>query len=174
MKKKIDAPTWVENPTGYQVAIEEMKLTLQNNLASFEAVKNMARTIFGAASLVLGLLGTLQIISAEVMPAYRAWYNVLIVLVLLAYLGLIACCLYVLTPINIYLPIRADWPELWENFISETEENIYKTRLSGYLNAIQLNRPIIARLRNVTTGATLLLPIILILILCISLLPRVP
>lgn len=165
---------WPENPTGYQVALEEMKLALQHNLASFDAVKNMARALFGSASLIIGLLGTLQIIVAKVEPAYRASYNILIVLTMLAYVVLILCCLLVLTPNNIYLPIAPEWDELWNQFISETDENIQKTRLSSYINAIQLNRPILARLRKITSLATLMLPSIILLVLIISILPRTP
>ena len=168
------SPAWPENIFGYKIAIEEMQLALKNNLESFDAVRNMARTLFGAASLIVGLLGTLQIISADVVPAYRGIYNFLITLTMIVYIGLIVCCLRVLSPNNIDLPIEVDWNVLWNHYISETDDQIYKTRLISYINAIQKNWPVITRLRNITRIATLLLPIIIVLILLISLLPRVP
>ncbi len=165
---------WPENPLGYQVAIQEMQFALQNNLASFDAVRNMARTLFGAASLIVGLLGTFQIVSAELVPDYRSLYNLLIGLTMFAYVGLIVCCLWVLKPVNIQLPTQVAWESLWNFYLSETDENIYKSRLISYIEAIHDNWPIIARLRKLTNLASGLLPVIILLILGISMLPRVP
>jgi hypothetical protein len=166
---------FIENKFGYQVAISEMQKYLDGQYQSVSAVKNVVEQILGAASLIIAIIGALQLFNARIQPQYQAIYNGLIVVTVILYIVLIASSIWVLSPTEVKGPISADWDELYKGYVGhENEIDILKQQLSNYLNAIKLNDPIIIKRSRRTWIPAILLPVIVILVFSLSLLPRIP
>jgi hypothetical protein len=157
-----------------QVSTEEMQAVLKRQYDGMDAIKATARSFFSAASLIIALLGALQIFSARVDPVYQALYPYGIVAALVLYIALVVSCSLALLPVTMKGPIAASWDVLSESLIGKEDRDILEMLLSGLLNAIQLNVPILKRMRlaAVISGALLVLEVCLLVAL--SLVPRIP
>lgn len=157
-----------------QVATEEMQAVLNRQYDGMDAIKATARSILSAASLITALLGALQIFSARIDPAYQVLYPYGITMALVLYIALIAGCAVALLPVTMKGPIAPNWKVLSDSFVGKDERAIMEMRLSCLLNAIDLNAPLLRRMRLVTilSGALLVLEVCLLVML--SLIPRLP
>lgn len=163
----------VENRLGYEVSFADMQHHLEQQYRAIEAVKSTTQHILAAASLIVALVGALQLFYARVDSGYLILYNLLIWLTMILYIALIGCCVFVLQPAQMRGPIKADWDDLYEGYVGQEDDlDVLKQRLSNYLNAMRLNEPIIDRRRKLTTVACVLLPVVVVLLFCLSLVPR--
>lgn len=156
------------------VSTEEMQAVLKRQYDGMDAIKATARSILSAASLITALLGAFQIFTARIDPAYQGLYPYGILAALVLYIGLIAGCAMALMPVTMKGPIAANWPELSAQFVGKADREIMKVRLSGLLNAIELNAPLLRKMRWVTVLAGILLVIEVVLLVLLSLIPRLP
>lgn len=165
----------VENKLGYEVAIEEMQYQLDEQYKSIGNIKTFVQQIFGAASLIISLIGALQIFGVQVDPAWHGLYNILVGITMFLYIILVANCVRVLAPLRVKGPISADWDILIENFVGHEDDlDVLKQRLRCYLDAISLNKPIIDILYKRVKYLRWMLPAIVIILLILSLIPRTP
>jgi hypothetical protein len=155
-----------------QVSIEEMSELLDKQFDSMEAIKTTARTIFGSASLVTSILGAFKLTTIIIVEDYAKYFNIGIVISMVLYVILIVCCIFILLPINMKLPIEANWKVLRDAFVGKEERDILKMQLSAYLNAISHNDKLINSKKKLATIASVILPLIVITLLIVSVLPR--
>lgn len=168
---------------GLEISIEEMRYRLKSQYEGVDAIKATARTVFGASSLIVSLLAALQLSNVRVDPTFSAAYSIGVVLAMALYAFQITLCISVLLPVSLNGPVKEDWDilyesftgwnELLQDFTGKSEIEILRKRLSAYLNAIELNEPIISDSRRTATWASYILPVIVIILLLLSLIPRV-
>lgn len=162
-----------ETIEGLRLAVEEMKATLDRQFEGIQSIKNTSRIVFGTSSLIISLMSTFQIVYPIIPSEYTSFFNLGVVTSLIGYVVMITCCLYVLLPKRIFEPIKPNWETLIALFVDQSEQDIYRNKLSAYLNAIELNEPIIARHRILTMISSAILVLIVIVLLSLTLIPRV-
>ena len=164
-----------ENQLGWELSLSEMKRRLQGVFNRVDETKKTFRSILSAASLIVALLGALQIYSSQVEPGYEVHYYVLLGSALFLYLILIIGCIWMLKPLDIVGPIPEDWDLLYKHLASKKEDiEIYKQLVSNYIGAIDDSNAIIEKRYRWSSWFLYLLPIIVTLLLVIGFLPRVP
>ena len=137
---------------------------------SVDALKTHARTIFSASSIIISLIGTLQIFS-EIQNDYKLLFIFLIGLLAFCYLILLVFSLIILSPFQAYGPIHIDKDTLFESFQDKKERDVILKQLSAYINAIALNEPKIVLRQQMTTALSILFAVIVLLILLIAVFP---
>lgn len=154
-----------ENDFGYEIAIQEMRYLIEDQSKSLELAKSTAQNVLSAASLIIALVGILPVLNASQQYNHTQCHWGLILLAAVLYTLLIIVCVYILGLQNFHGPIAADWPELYNSFVKHTDKTmILKTRLSAYLNALELNKPVVNRKTRLANLAAALLPAIVILL----------
>jgi hypothetical protein len=160
---------YYENKLGYEIAIAEMRRTLEEQGKSITAVKRIVENVFTASSLVIGLIGALGIFRAHVAPGYVVFYNVLLVIAILLYILLIALSVWILQPIEFHGPVKASWDVLYDYYVNFTDDvAVLKQHLNSYLNAIHLNEPIIVQRRKRARYTSMILPVIVLILFGLS------
>jgi hypothetical protein len=157
---------------GLEVAIEEMQAAFERQLSSVDAIKATARTMFGAASLIVSLFGALQLTNVQLVANLVGLYNITLIITGILYLGLVTLCILVLSPIDLKGPIKEDWGELYKHFTGKSEVEILRSRLIAYIGAIEDNQEPIRRRRRLAIWAGIILAIIVIMMLSLSAIPR--
>jgi len=137
---------------------------------SIDSLKTHARTIFSASSIIISLIGTLQIFN-EIPSNYRLLYISLIIIMVILYIVLVILSLTILSPFQIYGPISIDEATLFGSFIGKMEREVILNQLSAYINVIKLNEPKIITRQKMTTAISILFAIIVFMILFIAILP---
>lgn len=153
--------------SGYRQAIAEMERLLDAQMKNIADIKSNAQIILGAASLIVALVSALQTFSPAVpSPAYTALAIVISVL----YVIMVVCCIAALFLARVLQPVKADWDVFYEVYINQSD-NIarYQQILSAQFNVFALNKPMISRRSWLVNAATLLLPVIVVLLFTLSL-----
>ena len=158
---------------GLRLALEETQRVLERQLASVDSVKAGIRLYFSSTSLLVGLMGALQIFTTNIQPGWQAWYYGGLALVLGLYLALLGLFLVSLWPTRMFLPVQASWKELVATFHDKSEPEAVDLLLSGVLNAIDLNRPILNRLARLHQAISVLFGLEVIALVLLAFLPRV-
>lgn len=171
----MEAEKVFENQLGWELVLSEMKRRLEGVYNGVDETKKTFRSIFSAASLIVALLGALQIFSSQVASGYEIYYYILLGSSLLLYLVLIAGCIWMLKPIDVKAPVPEDWDILYKKYASHKEDiEIYKQLVSNYIGAIDESNVLIHKRYRWKNIFLVLLPIIVALLLGIGFLPRVP
>ena len=131
-----------ENFLGYEISVSEMKYRLEEVYKGIDEIKNTFRNIFGAASIIVALIGALQVFSTDVVLEYESQYCLLISITIVLYALLIAGCIWMISPAIVAGPTPSDWDELKEGFIDrESKSKIYEQLIKNYIQAIDKSEP---------------------------------
>lgn len=156
-----------------QVALDEMRKTFDLQLGSFDTIKATVRALLGSASLIVGLVSTLQIFSpATFAPMWLPWYQIGLGAAGVFYVILIVFCSMALWPAVPVLPVAAEWDELVTTYKGLSENERLAKQLSAILNAMDLNRPKVQHYAFCSRAASFLLPVIVTILLLLALIPR--
>jgi hypothetical protein len=161
------------NTNYLDIPLEVMKKDLENQVGSFDTIKATVRSVLSAASLIISLVGALQLVTVHVAPAWLWLYWSGVILAAVLYVTLIVVCIIALMPVRPWLPIKPEWDNLTTTFKGMNEEEINLKYLSSILNAIEKNTPVIEKFVCLQRVALILLPVIVIVLLSLALIPRV-
>jgi hypothetical protein len=126
--------------TGLITAVDEAKAYYQSQEKAIESIKTTARAIFGSASLVVSLLGALQLFSKSPRTS-PPWVSVAaIISVVVFYILAIYFSLLSQMPVSFVTPVKMGLAELDSAYVGKGKENVLKQQLVNYLNAIDGNR----------------------------------
>lgn len=165
----------LKNELGYEVSLSEMKHLLNETNQGLEEVKKAVRSIFSAASLVIALIGVLQISSVQVIPDYQALYNGVIVTIMISYALLIVGSVFTLLPFRASSPTPPDWNRLKTSFFNQQDnQKIYELLISNYIRSIDRNAKLVGMRVKLAWVVGALLSLIILLLLYLSTLPRIP
>lgn len=164
-----------ENELGYKISIEELKLRLEEVYGEVAVTKATFRSIFSAASLVVSLIGAVQLFSSAIVPEYQLPYWILLGASLILYVILVGGCIWMLSPIKLTGTTPAELDYLKERFIAKDKRSeVYQQQIVNYVQAIEMSEKEIRKRYRWEKPLLFILPIIVILLLVIGLLPRVP
>lgn len=149
------------NPS-HTLALEEMRLEYQQVSQSSDVLDNKASAMLGASSLILGLLGVLQISAAA--PSLYLQIGKAVIAVL--YLLMLWLTIKAIFPRTFHAPIQADWSVLSEHLLTKNERDATLKLISGYVEQIEYNKTINEKKsRNIEWSARIFGAIILLLML---------
>ena len=150
---------------GLEIAIEEALRELDRQHEGVNALNAKARSLLSATSMILALVGILQLIlTADRSQAFRKIFGVAIFL----YAVLVALSAMIQQPIKLKGPIKAEWDTISIAFAWPRRIEMLEQRLINTLNAIDHNEKPIARKRLAASFASWLLPAIVGLLLAAS------
>lgn len=156
----------------YQISIEEVQENLTRQYETIGALRAIARTFLTAASLIFAFIGIFQLTLAPSQGPFVIVHNIILVLILVLYVLLVGTCTAVISPAEMKGPIDPTWPEIYKAFLNKAEEELLRTRLAAYLNAISLNDELLDKRNKLTKRASRLLPTIAVLLLGLSVVSR--
>jgi hypothetical protein len=157
---------------GLLISIASMEKSLREQIEGIDSMKSTARTLLGATSLIVSLLGTLQLINASVVEKHILTFNSLLFLSMLIYGVQFILCVLLLYPKDYYSPIEANWDILYKGYIKKEKADILRQQLSNTLNAIKNNKGILRTMEIQSRWASILLPAVVTLLLSLSFIPR--
>lgn len=164
-----------ENKLGLELSLEEMKHYHDEVFNGLAEIKKTTRYIFSAASIIIALIAVLQIFTVKVLPDYQTLYNNLIVASMILYGLLIAGSVFLLLPVKVKGVFPADLKTLKERLIDvDNDLTVYRQLINDYIDAIEQNEPKVRKRYWLTVVVGALLPIIVIMLLYMSTLPRIP
>lgn len=155
-----------QNP-GYEMAVEEMRFVLEQQYDGIGIIKSTAQNLLSVSSVIVGLYSALQLLGNQIPARNSSLYIAALIASAVLYVFQTALCIYVLRPIGVHGPIRADWDVVMDNLAQlQDEKQVRIQLLSNYINAIDKNRPITSQLaRTVNLAAALLVLNILTIML---------
>lgn len=155
-----------------KVAIDEMSRNLRLQFEAMDTHKTTARAILSAASLIIGLMGVLQLARPSIQTPFVSLYNLGIVLAMIVYVVLISLAVWSIMAVSMASPIKSDWETLKTYFVGKCGRDLLKMQLSAILNAIRFNDVLLTRQRRLVTAACVCLPVIVLILMALSLIPR--
>jgi cobalamin synthase len=160
-------PKIIENKD-FLTMLEEAQKYYETQVRSLDILRDHAKTILGAASILVSVFATFGAMTAsDTKPSYYAW---IILLLLVLYGWLMVNSLAATAPGLFYHPIVPTEKEYSKAFLGKNERDIVKQRLANYLAAIPKNERIIEKRRNLGRLLTIQLGIMVVIILISNLL----
>jgi hypothetical protein len=156
-----------------EISLTEMQRDLGLQIGSFDSIKANVRSVLSSASLIVSLVGALQLVTARIDPAWLYLYRSGVILAAVLYVVLIALCIAALWPVSVWSPLKPEWDNLVTTFKDLNEEDIILKYLSSVLNAIDRNGSLLKNYVRLQRTALILLPIIVVVLLSLALIPRV-
>lgn len=164
----ISVPQEKSDLTGLITAVEEAKAYYRSQEKGIDSIKTTARSIFSAASLVVSLLGALQIFSVKSQTAHPVLFVIAVLIATHSYVLAIVFSLKVQLPLDFVTPIKMEIGELDKDLVGKSEEDVLKQQLVNYLNAIDGNKkPIAVRRKWVIASAVFFIATVVVLLLTI-------
>ncbi len=154
------------------IPLFETQRTYEQQLAGLDSIKVTVRAVFGSASLIVSLVGALQLFTTAVAPQWQTTYQIILAAIAVLYALLIIVCVAGMWPVYTNPPLAPDWDTLTTTFKKMNDIEMTRMHLSTVLQAIELNRPIVKRFFRFEVAALIILPIIVILVLVLAWLPR--
>jgi hypothetical protein len=156
-----------------EIPLELMKRDLKDQTDSIDTIKATVRSVLSAASLIISLVGALQLVTARVAPNWLWLYWIGVTLAAGLYVALIVLCSIALMPVQSWLPIEPEWDNLTTTFKGMGDEEILLKYLSSILSTRDKSSPTIQKLVCLQRATLILLPIIVILLLSLAYIPRI-
>jgi hypothetical protein len=156
-----------------EIPLAEIQRDLNLQIGSFDVIKTTVRSVLSSASLIVSLVGALQLVTARIAPAWLCLYQTGVILTAVLYVALIVLCIAALWPVSVWSPLKPEWDNLVTTFIDLNEEEIISKHLSSVLSAIEKNKPLLKSYVRLQMAALILLPIIVVILLSLALIPRI-
>lgn len=165
--------TIIENNFDVKVMLEEAKSKLERQYSSVDTLKDHAKTMLGASSIVISLFGVLQS-NLNIQQDKIDVYIVIISIAATLYLILSVINIIALLPYKINGPIEASMEEYKAAFLGKSDREIIKIQVVAYLNAIQTNQDVVERKKKLSVVISIMLPVIVILLVAAGLVSLIP
>lgn len=163
----------ISKRSNLEIPLLEMQRSLQNMLAGIDQMKDTIKTVFGSASLIVSLIGALQLLSTTVATAWMLYYQIALIAVAVFYLALIVVCILGMMPMRTTAVLPYDWDTLSVTFQNMTDHEMTAMHLSAVLQSLEKNTPLVNRIYRLQVAALVILPILVLLILFMASLPRI-
>lgn len=165
--------TFENEGSGLSISIEMMKHNLKMQDASMDSFKATARSLLSASSLIIALLALLSILNIHPKAGYLRIYQAGVLAIAGLYAFEIALCLSALFPSAFHGPVQSNWKVFYNTFMDKSDIEQLKVLLAAYLNAHDLNGPVLDGVRKRLQLAHRLFAALILLILLLSLIPKV-
>ena len=158
--------------TYLKTSLEEMKRDLDAQKASFDTIKATMRTILSASSLIVSLVGALQLLTARIAPGWTWLYILGVSVVAILYITLIVLCAMTLWPVSVWSPLSSKWDDLTTTFQGMNEKDYLLQYLVQVTQAMEKNAPRLQKAARLERIALILLPSLVTILLLLALIPR--
>lgn len=158
---------------GFKVSLDEVKKVFEYQLESVTGYKEASKNVFGAASLIITLLGSLQLLLGKVSDMWLTTYQTLLIIALVVYIAIILVTIFLLMPTSLQAPIRASWEVLEDTFFYKDEKEVILFQLNQYLVVIDKNKAICGRLRMLMSLIGILLVGLIMVFAVLMFMPKV-
>lgn len=155
------------------VSIAEANNSLQLQYGGMDAVKANTRQLFGSASLILSLVTILTINRVVPESLFYIYVGALVIAAIL-YVVIVTLCIYILSPVVVKTPIEPSLEVYQEYLLQKEGRELQLQRLSAYLNAVNLNGPIIAKRVRLFRVASILFVFLIVYLMAVSVIPSIP
>src|SRR5437867_3701286 len=126
------------DPVGKRYVLDEQRRTFDQVADSGEALDRKLQALLGSASLIISLVGTIQLVALRQTGGLVFWAFVVPELVL--FIVMVILIVRGLRPLVYLNPIADNWRELAILFFDEPEDRVLGTLIYNYLNVIEKNR----------------------------------
>jgi hypothetical protein len=146
-----------------RLVLEELRDVLTRQFEAGDALDSKLKELLGAASLILSLVTTLQVIGGIGRIGRLFW--ILTAFVMLLYVVLIFVIMRALRPMGYHSPIPSDWDEIEDRFFDLCEDAALELLIVNYLEYSERNNaPLKYKARMVRWASFLLAGIVLLLV----------
>jgi hypothetical protein len=145
-----------------RLALEEMRLNLQQSLQAGEALDQKLGQILLGSGAVLAVITALQLLFY---PHRSLVFWLILIIAVGFYIVAILLALIGASPRAYRLPINPTWAELNKRIFNRLERDILLTLLSGYVDQIQHNRRNNRLKARIYNFSLIVLPITVVLLL---------
>src|SRR3972149_5880322 len=117
---------------GERMVLEELRRAFDQRLESNRALDGKLQSLLSSASLIVSLVGLVQITVLRQKAGGLFWC--VLALVLLLYVAMFAVILWAMRPATYKMPISRDWGELAQRYFGEAETDILQRIIADYLD----------------------------------------
>jgi hypothetical protein len=132
-----NVPSPAIEPIGQRMVLEEQRRAFDHLSDSANAVDTKLQALLNSASLIISLVGTVQIVVLRQAGGFFFWAGLAVVIVL--YVVMVGFVLWGLRPINYFEPIDSEWENLAIRYFDESEDHVLQYLIRDYLDGININ-----------------------------------
>lgn len=125
------------DPAGKRHVLEEQRRAFDQVSDTGEALDRKLQSLLNSASLIISLVGTIQLVALKQIGGWLFW--IILIIALLLYIGMVAVILRGLRPLEYLNPISRDWKELAYQYFGESEDQVLSTLIYNYLHFTERN-----------------------------------
>lgn len=156
---------------GIKVMLSTAKNGYEDQIESLNVFKATSRTVFSASSIILSLVGALQVFTT-IPTDFKVLYQIIIAGISVLYLALVIISLVLISPARWTTPLKLDWDYMAAYIGNENEENSILKETSAYLGAIDKNRKTVKCRRRMTILQEIIFCAIVLAVLFAGLIPH--
>lgn len=152
----------------FTTMFNESQIKLNRQFTSINTFRDYSKTVVGYSSVIISLFATLKITSVP--NNGQIQYFSILGLIGVLYIWLVITGIQAFFPETITGSISPSYEEYKKAFLGKEKKDILKQQISNYLNAIEINEPLILKKRNLCFRLSILFSGIVVLILLESVL----
>ncbi len=150
------------------MVLEEQRRAFDHLAESSNALDAKLQTLLGSASLIISLVGTVQIVLLKQAGGFFFWAGLLVVILL--YLAMVGFILWGLRPVAHFEPIDSQWENLAIRYFNESEDHVLQYMISDYLYGIDYNGGLNnGKIRALRVATVLFMAIVVVILLAFAL-----
>lgn len=132
------SPNTAPEPIGKRMVLEEQRRAFDKVSEASNSLDQKLQSLLGSASLVVSLVGVLQLPTLKLSTGDFFWW--VFVPALLLYISMVVTTILGLRPLKYLDPIDSNWDVLAARYFDESEDHVLEYLISDYLAFIEINR----------------------------------
>lgn len=161
-----------KNLDGLKAAVALTRWYMDDQEKSMYTLRDIAKTFFGAGSVLVSIISVLNIFVGSVAPGSVGLYNALILLLAAVYVGFVVVNLFAIRPTYWHKPFPENYDILIESLCVEAEER-EAMLLSAHLKTLELNKPLIEAKNKLVLFSGGMLGALVLILLILAFIPKV-
>ena len=153
------------NLCALQAGLEEIKCEYDRVLEGLDGIRDTARAILSAASIIITVIGAARIVLSSTSILSEPIQIGILVLICIYFFILVVLCIGLVSPSDIRGPLKADENEIIARYMNQPEDEILKIRIVSYVLAMNENKKVINNAKNKLdwAGAFMIVNVLLLL-----------
>jgi hypothetical protein len=153
----------IPNIPNKRMVLEEQRRAFDSIGAGSSILDGKLQALLGSASLIISLLGTIQIAVLRQTGGWAFWLGLVVIISL--YVWMVNIIVRGLKPLQYLTPVSDDWNQLTEQFFEVDENEGLNQQISNYLEYTEQNRALNFKKIQAVHRATRLFMVILVALL---------
>ncbi|MHB0924862.1 MAG: hypothetical protein ACYC3H_13015 [Bellilinea sp.] len=156
---------------GLKIATEEISRNMNDQSQSLIILRETAKTFFTAASVLMSLVISFNLLFVNVENDWKIHYLILSILLLITYVGFTFFSINGLLPSSITKPFPADYKDLTESLCIPNPDR-QAMILSSYLASMEYVHPMVVKKAVQVKWAAIMWGVMIVLIILIASIPK--